>query len=485
MMQPRHYVWDSSQKVYHCRRDRQWGSRVEWDDAEAMVLRFKFTELEPFSLPLPEGEVFVGELGKLFSRIVAGSQAKLDQAHWFAVSCFLEDAPELLRNQEFIPSYQGIQVASLLIAFLEAQELTAAELGRVRYDLYRLRWQLAAALPERNEAELELKDVLRAGHMGTWLEALAEGEFNVAVPPADQEKHVLWLIYGERGEDGLFELAKADERYQRLLAWLVGQWLYLRYDLWHTARVLGQLQTLDLWELRLLRRWSPRVADALRWCLPAHILLSLVVIWFLGGPLLGTFWSQLGLLRIPWWSEGAVWLSWGLLAWTVLSGLLIDIRPLRHLLPRMSLALVGGYLALISSGEIVGVAFQLYEEYPGQLLAVNVGVLLAALLVVYAEASRFVGYQTWKDRRQALVRAATVVAVGLVRSLVLGWAIVGVLRPTLMKQVVAGVPAQAWQLAGPLGPVYPQLVALLAPLALFAGIFVQTVWEDKPITYPL
>ncbi len=481
MMQPRHYKWHSGQ----CRwqRDQQREARVEWDH-ETMELRFTFTGLDPLSLPLLESEAFVTRLGKLYSRFVAGSLAESDQLRWSAVGRFLEDASALLCDPVFIPTFPGIQVTSLLIAFLEAQRLTAAELGKVRYNLYRLRWQLAARLTEGSEAERELKDVLRAGHMRTWLEALAKKEFDAAISPAEQEKDVLELVYGRQGEEGLFELAGVEERYYHLLAWLVGQWLYLRYDLWHTACVLGRLRSLDLWPLRLVRRWSPRLADALGWCLPAHLLFLLVVIWFLGGPLLGAFWSRCALLRLPWWSEGAVWGSWGLLTWTLLSGLLVDVRPFRHLLPRMSLALVVGYVALISSEEIIKVAFQLYEGCPWQLLAVNGGVLLAALLVLYAEASRFVGNKTWRLHCQALRRAAAVVAVGLSRSLVLGWAIVGVLGATLVDQVVASG-AEWASLAGPLGPVYPQLVALLAPLALFVGIFVQTVWEDKPITYPL
>ena len=223
MMQPRHYKWHSGQ----CRwqRDQQREARVEWDH-ETMELRFTFTGLDPLSLPLLESEAFVTRLGKLYSRFVAGSLAESDQLRWSAVGRFLEDASALLCDPVFIPTFPGIQVTSLLIAFLEAQRLTAAELGKVRYNLYRLRWQLAARLTEGSEAERELKDVLRAGHMRTWLEALAKKEFDAAISPAEQEKDVLELVYGRQGEEGLFELAGVEERYYHLLAWLVGQWLY-------------------------------------------------------------------------------------------------------------------------------------------------------------------------------------------------------------------------------------------------------------------
>jgi len=35
---------------------------------------------------------------------------------------------------------------------------------------------------------------------------------------------------------------------------------------------------------------------------------------------------------------------------------------------------------------------------------------------------------------------------------------------------------------GVFGNIYPEAVLLLSPLALFIGVFVQLLWEDKPIT---
>jgi hypothetical protein len=103
-----------------------------------------------------------------------------------------------------------------------------------------------------------------------------------------------------------------------------------------------------------------------------------------------------------------------------------------------------------------------------------------AFVAIYLGVRRYVA-----DGRLALSRAGLVWLIAAMRSLVLGWLI---LAPagSLLLQGTSVVEEARYQWAGPMGlPIFPQLIFILAPLALFIGIFVQTIWEEVSLTHPI
>jgi lipopolysaccharide export LptBFGC system permease protein LptF len=44
---------------------------------------------------------------------------------------------------------------------------------------------------------------------------------------------------------------------------------------------------------------------------------------------------------------------------------------------------------------------------------------------------------------------------------------------------------QVIAIAGWIGYIFPKVILLYAPLALFLGILVQLIWEEKTVTQPL
>jgi hypothetical protein len=90
-------------------------------------------------------------------------------------------------------------------------------------------------------------------------------------------------------------------------------------------------------------------------------------------------------------------------------------------------------------------------------------------------------HNTLKDKWESLVRALRVFATGLLESLVIGIIVLDLItkafKPSLLEEGLL--------VHGLLGYIYPKLLYIYFPLALLIGIFVQIIWEDKPITHPL
>lgn len=89
------------------------------------------------------------------------------------------------------------------------------------------------------------------------------------------------------------------------------------------------------------------------------------------------------------------------------------------------------------------------------------------------------------DTRTAFFRSMRIWLIGLLESFLFGVVIMDLFARAFVKSFdkldKLGEPISG--LLG--GQIYPKVLIIYFPLALFIGIFVQLIWEDKPITHSL
>ena len=88
---------------------------------------------------------------------------------------------------------------------------------------------------------------------------------------------------------------------------------------------------------------------------------------------------------------------------------------------------------------------------------------------------------TVRDKLVGIIRASRVFSTGVLESFAIGMVALDLITPAFLPD---GVPADVLQPAF-VGSIYPRILCVYSPLALLIGIFVQIIWEDKPITEPL
>jgi hypothetical protein len=103
-----------------------------------------------------------------------------------------------------------------------------------------------------------------------------------------------------------------------------------------------------------------------------------------------------------------------------------------------------------------------------------------------------IGKKAEKDKLHLIIlrRTVTILIMGLTEASIMGLIMCALLSRYLSPEnlsdnikMIAGIKLP---LVGELfGNMYPHGLFLFASLALFIGIFVQIIWEDKPITHPL
>jgi hypothetical protein len=425
----------------------------------------------------------------------------LDGEQGPVLSRFLRYSPWLITHVKVEqaslgPVLHGVMLArllDLLVTLMEDKGLTAGRLREPYGLLLRTRFVILARLNEEQQREeakrylpelgLQVREAWRA-----WGQTMLQGP---------QEMGILLTRYGRSAEEEgkllLFQPQgevlwpfAAGEEDQPFTERLLTGWFLPRYDLARVMRVLSQLPdrskpyesgTLLGRAYALTDRIRNRVAALMYWVITRlQVLLPLLAIIFLGFPAVfpQLVWRSRPLATIGW------WVSVGLALLASAQIVFQGTRPLRYTLPRITLAIFVGYLALASSSEIMTFAIVAYEQYPPLAWAVALGSTIIALLAMYIEARRRL-----ETRSQALSRAGQVLATAAARSLTLGWLILAPAGSLLLAGT--GVVEQARCCDGWIGGlrIYPQLIFVLAPLALFVGIFVQTIWEEYPLTHPI
>ena len=88
-----------------------------------------------------------------------------------------------------------------------------------------------------------------------------------------------------------------------------------------------------------------------------------------------------------------------------------------------------------------------------------------------------------KDIHAAFFRSVRIWLIGLIESFIVGI----VIQDLFARAFFNTLEDYSLQVSNGLlgGNIYPKVLLIYFPLALFIGIFVQLIWEDKPITHPL
>lgn len=417
----------------------------------------------------------------------------LDGEQGPALFQFLRYSPWLIaflevRGASLGPLHRGVMLArllDLLVRLMEERGLTGGRLRAPYRLLLRARFLVLARLSQeehRAEAmkylpdlDLEVREAWRAWGQ-TMLQLPVEMSMVLARYGRKAEEEGGLLLFQPQGE-ALWSFASGEEELP-FTEQLLTRWFLPRYDLDRTLRVLSKLP--ESGEAMpssgrvkgILHRLRVGVARRWRQLLPAlQVPVSLVAVLLLGLPLV---------LPQRLWLCGALIVAVALALAAIFQIPVLGTRPLRYTLPRITLAILIGYLALVSSNEIMTFAIEAYDHHPLLAWATTLGSTMVAFLAIYVEARRRL-----ETGRLAFRRAGRVLAIAAARSLALGWLILAPAGGFLLAGTEVTKRAQSWE--GPVGglPIYPQLIFVLAPLALFVGIFVQTIWEEYPLTHPI
>jgi len=158
---------------------------------------------------------------------------------------------------------------------------------------------------------------------------------------------------------------------------------------------------------------------------------------------------------------------------------------LYRLLPRLVAGILVGYVPLMSAGD----PWKWLLRMP---LAPAVGLWLLMLLVslgyLYVEARNTLteGKLSAAMQRELWIRVLHVFFVGLSEALVIGFILSELFGETVLLSLLDDIEGtQVIAITGWIGYIFPKVILLYAPLALFLGILVQLIWEEKAVTQPL
>ena len=179
-----------------------------------------------------------------------------------------------------------------------------------------------------------------------------------------------------------------------------------------------------------------------------------------------------------------------------------EIYWFKKMIPRLSGGIIVGYLPLLMTGDMWKFCLNITWLEFSQIVIVS---LLACRIYLYVEVNNVI-----KNKNEALKRSRAVLFLGCIESLIVGLVFCSLFGPILIDKVafrgesidftqehfLRHLPKEihAPVLFGLLNVsvfknlvhvVYPPVILLYFPLALFVGVFVQIFWEDKPITEPL
>jgi len=142
----------------------------------------------------------------------------------------------------------------------------------------------------------------------------------------------------------------------------------------------------------------------------------------------------------------------------------------RLLLPRLIGGIVVGYMVLIFSNDVWNMIDRI--KSPATHFAIIVLAVAFAFFFLLNEVR-----QTIRHPGVALTRSALILCMGIFYALVIGVVLSDLFGRGMAPAADPGIP-------GLFGRLFPRFIILSAPLALLIGIFVQIIWEDKPITEP-
>jgi len=138
---------------------------------------------------------------------------------------------------------------------------------------------------------------------------------------------------------------------------------------------------------------------------------------------------------------------------------------------RLASGIVIGYIALLFQSDMWKLALEI-DRIKGSTIVFSAS--LFSLYYLFSEIKNVV-----QNARTAIYRCLRLWLIGLFESLALG-----IIAQDLLSWFYIESHTNIGVTGLFAGLIYPKILILFAPLALAIGIFVQIIWEDKPITYP-
>jgi len=422
---------------------------------------------------------------------------------------FIEDAPDILSDSKFIPnqSHQS-ELANDILNFLENEQFVEGNI-ELYYELTKLCFDMAVK---------SNSPVLADAYM-RYLSFLVEDAENYSEffrrKGIQREAEIDNIAYEESSDDVRAFLIQNSEESRNILRYLVEKWFLRRYDIPNAFRLQKLLNQHERAEKASKKKQgsnrpaSPSPSDGGdnqgqadnqqpprthmgRW---VGVSLGIFFVILVALALPGIpFYKWVGLKvfapLIKHWSTIPA-NPWSYPINVILAGIYllafffffcVDLwwrREAYHfrrlLVPRLLGGIVVGYLPLLVTSDLWKFAFKA-EWYV--IFLIMIGAVIACWIYLFVEVSNIV-----LDKRLAFNRASLLLVLGLVESLVIGLVASDLFAEKLLQNSV--LVTSKLEIPTILGTVYVDAVSLYFPMALFIGIFIQILWEDKPITEPL
>jgi hypothetical protein len=241
----------------------------------------------------------------------------------------------------------------------------------------------------------------------------------------------------------------------------------------------------------------------LGWKTPAFVLAAVLFLWFGAAgkftrtPLPDDWWGAIQKVSawyVPVISSPKVQ-TWIVLPYTIFPLLVIIYAALwfrrgsfnqaRKLLPRLFGGVLVGYIPLISSADLWRWLLTL-PTLPAVLIWLLS--LTISYMYLFMEARNVLddGRVTIEIRREVWIRSTQVFLVGLTETYLVGLLLGELIGYAAMSGAVSGLPdGVTYSVINNWGTLVPKVILLYAPVALFLGILVQLIWEEKTVTQPL
>ncbi len=162
---------------------------------------------------------------------------------------------------------------------------------------------------------------------------------------------------------------------------------------------------------------------------------------------------------------------------------------IKIIIPRLAGTIVVGYVLLVVTAEIWEFSLRYYQKEKIvcliQYIAIITTALLTSLIYLFIEVNNLV-----KKPWLAFRRALSLFLLGVTESFIIGLILFDLFANGMTNGLMSDLGINADKIVeiridGFFGRIYPLPLILYASLALVIGIFVQIIWEDKPITEPL
>jgi hypothetical protein len=160
----------------------------------------------------------------------------------------------------------------------------------------------------------------------------------------------------------------------------------------------------------------------------------------------------------------------------------------KMIIPRLAGTIVVGYIVLIVTADVWEFSLRYYQQASKivvgwqEYLAIIIIALDASFIYLFIEVNNRI-----KNPKLALLRALSLFFLGATESFIIGLILFDLFADGMTSELMSklGIDADKIRIKGIVGHIYPLPLILYASLALVIGIFVQIIWEDKPITEPL